>query len=274
MKNITLSTNFISGQQTWQISGISSSSDTSESNSVRTAISTNRDYFELGSSTKNVTYSATSIKTKSTLSTATTDTQRRNIPKSLAAKMAGLSITSSGEPRINGQADAQAYQAAVDIIKGDHENISCSSAYMYSQTEDSYGYTNATSSCATYALATAISIREGTAITPDMISTESSTSGHGTIWGNHGAYAYSASESETLFAIDAQLQLGNPVLIHVEGTSSGGYASEHWATVIGKQDGEYTIVDPYYGNVCSLDEMQIYKNNGSIVGYAIVSNQY
>lgn len=111
-------------------------------------------------------------------------------------------------------------------------------------------------------------------ITPDQISTESETDGQGTRWGDHGAYEISASEESTLFAVDAQLQLGNPVLIHATGTDMNGDASEHWATVIGKKDGEYTIIDPYYGDVRSLSDMQIYQNNGSIVGYAIISNKY
>ena len=57
-------------------------------------------------------------------------------------------------------------------------------------------------------------------------------------------------------------------------TSRSGADSEHWATVIGKRNGEYTIIDPWDGKEHPLSEMQIYKNGGSVIGYAVVSNKY
>ncbi len=231
-----------------------------------------RDSFVHSESMSKVTYTPKTA--YSTTNTADTDVLRKKIPQLLAAKMAGLSSYSNGNPIISNAMDRRKYEIAMDTIKGNHEGISYKEEYCYSQTGYDYGYTNALSSCATYALATALSIKNDTAITPDQISTNSKTDGHGTRWGNHGAYSISASESETLLAVDAQLQLGNPVLIHATGSDSKGNPSEHWATVIGKKDGNYTIIDPYYGSVCSLDEMQIYKNNGKLTGYVILSNEY
>lgn len=206
--------------------------------------------------------------------TATTDEQRRKIPYLLAAKIAGLDVNSSYMPIINSATDSNAYSSAMQTIKGNHANLQVNSSYRYSQTGNNYGYNNAISSCATYALATALSIHKNEMITPDEIVTTSSTNGHNPNWVHHGAHSFTASEEDTMLAIDAQLQLGHPVLIHATGFSSDGVASEHWATVIGKNNGEYTIIDPYYGDVRSLSNMQIYKNDGQIVGYAIISDNY
>ena len=74
--------------------------------------------------------------------------------------------------------------------------------------------------------------------------------------------------------IDAQLQLGNPVLIHTSGKNAAGEASEHWATVIGKKDGKYTVIDPWNGKECLLDDMEIYRNGGSILDYTILTDEY
>lgn len=235
----------------------------------------NRDYFEY-IELDEATPSQSIQSSNSATNTATTDTQRRNIPYMLAAKRAGLNWTSSGSPIINSSSDFQAYQKQMNLIRTLNYTVpnSRNGNYYYSQTGNNYGYDNATTSCATYALATALSIKNNRAITPDMISTNSSTDGQGTLWSDHSAYEYSASESETLLAIDAQLCLGNPVLIHTTGLNSDNQSSEHWATVVGKDNGTYKIIDPYYGDYRDLDDMQIYKNSGQIVGYAIISNQF
>lgn len=83
-----------------------------------------------------------------------------------------------------------------------------------------------------------------------------------------------SSGSETLGGIDAQLQLGNPVLIHTDGKDSKGQDSEHWATVIGKENGRYRIIDPWDGTERWLEDMEIYKNGGSILEYTILSDKY
>lgn len=75
--------------------------------------------------------------------------------------------------------------------------------------------------------------------------------------------------------IDAQLLLGNPVLIHTSGKSAQtGNDSEHWATVIGKEVGKYIIIDPWDGTERYLEDMEIYKNGGSILDYVILSDKY
>lgn len=113
----------------------------------------------------------------------------KNIPYSLAAKRANLSVNSQGMPIISSASEGIAYNNELNKIRNVSKNIYCNPNYRYSQTENSYGYSNATSSCATYALATAISIRDGKQITPKDIDTNSSTDGHGTKWSSHGAYS-------------------------------------------------------------------------------------
>lgn len=183
--------------------------------------------------------------------------------------MAGVYVSSTGSPSINSSSDYTHWQTAMNTIRGDHASFKFNPAYQYSQTGYNYGYDDATTSCSTFALATALSINGNKKITPDQISTDSSTSGHGTNWGAHGAYYISeTSESNVLLGVDAQLQLGNPVLVHA--VSSKG---EHWATVIGKENGIYKVVDPYYGSIVPLNQMTYYEE-GSLKDYVILSNQY
>lgn len=185
--------------------------------------------------------------------------------------MSGVYVSSTGSPSINSSSDYTHWQTAMNTIRGDHSRFQFSSSYVYDQTKESpnYGYVDHNTSCATFALATALSIKNNSRITPDKISTDSSTSGHGTNWGAHGAYYISeTSESNVLLGVDAQLQLGNPVLVHA--VSSKG---EHWATVIGKENGIYKVVDPYYGSIVPLNQMTYYEE-GSLKDYVILSNQY
>lgn len=214
----------------------------------------------------NSLYSATS-----TIRTAETEAKRKIIPYLLAGKISGVSVSSTGSPSINGAYDYWHWQAAMDTVKGDHLRFKFSESYVYDQTDEdkNYGYKNHNNSCATFALATALSIKNNKKITPDQISTSSSTDGHGTRWGAHGAYFISeTSESKVLLGVDAQLQLGNPVLIHtVDGNK------EHWATVIGKENGVYYVVDPCGGTTVPLQKMTYYKE-GSLKDYVILSNEY
>lgn len=225
--------------------------------------------------------------------------RRRLIPEFLAAKMAGLTTDSSGSPHINSQSDYNAYVAAWGKIRGDHAKLSYDPAYRYSQTGYDYGNPEPKSSCCTFAFATALSIKYKTKITPDKIETVKDKDGtiHGyvdddtittEIWkakvGNKTYEAYKifgSSGDETLKGIDAQLQLGNPVIIHTKGDSAkdpGNFNQQHWATVIGKQNGRYKIIDPWNGTERWLEEMEIYSDNGyglgTIEDYVILSDEY
>lgn len=61
----------------------------------------------------------------------------------------------------------------MDTVKGDHLRFKFSESYVYDQTDEdkNYGYKNHNNSCATFALATALSIKNNKKITPDQIST-------------------------------------------------------------------------------------------------------
>lgn len=232
-----------------------------------------------GASSVNSTTAATS--------TASTDRQRRNIPTLLAAKMAGLKTDYLGGVIVSGKSDADALNRAYATIHGDHPRLSYNSAYRYSQSDPKNPYKNPEPkvSCCTFAFATALSIMYHKEITPDKIKT---VEGHGyvddetaatSIWttkdSKYKAYKIvGSSGSETLGGIDAQLQLGNPVLIHTDGKDSKGQDSEHWATVIGKENGRYRIIDPWDGTERWLEDMEIYKNGGSILEYTILSDKY
>ena len=56
--------------------------------------------------------------------------------------------------------------------------------------------------------------------------------------------------------------------------SANGYSAEHRATIIGKENGKYQIIDPRDGTKRNLDQMKIYKNNGSVLDYVILTNEY
>lgn len=203
----------------------------------------------------------------------------------MAAKAAGIDVYANGEPKITSKHDYEAYQKKIRVItatalmNNSNLSIDCPLQYRYDQSiaydsdnpDKTYGNTNASSSCATFALATALSIHRGYQITPDKIDTHSDTDGQGTNFASHGAHYIECSTDEAFHAIDRELSLGNPVLIHTSGKDKNGNDSEHWATVIGKGESNYTIIDPWGGRECSLDEMQIYRNGGEILGYASIS---
>lgn len=56
--------------------------------------------------------------------------------------------------------------------------------------------------------------------------------------------------------------------------SANGYSTQHWATIMGKENGKYQIIDPRDGTKRNLDQMEIYKNNGSVLDYVILTNEY
>lgn len=250
-------------------------------------VKVNQDTFEHRTTESAHTYSPDSIaksvnstngvNTTSTTYVATTDAQKKRIPYFLAAKMAGLNFNhDTGSPSINSAYEYQAYQRAWDTIKGDHRKLSYKSEYCYAQNgSNNYGYSNAGVSCPTFALATALSIKEGKQITPDQIETNSKTDGTNTQWDKHGATRIAASEEDCLLAVDAQLQLGNPALIHINGKNVANDSSDqHWVTVIGKKDNDYIIIDPYNGKEKMLSAELTYKNGGTIADYVILSNEY
>ena len=201
--------------------------------------------------------------------------------------MAGLKTDYLGGVIVSGKSDADALNRAYATIHGDHPRLSYNSAYRYSQSDPKNPYKNPEPkvSCCTFAFATALSIMYHKEITPDKIKT---VEGHGyvddetaatSIWttkdSKYKAYKIvGSSGSETLGGIDAQLQLGNPVLIHTEGLSASGKPSPHWATVIGKENGRYRIIDPWNGTERWLEDMEIYKNGGSVLDYVILSDKY
>lgn len=257
---------------------------------------TNRDCFEHAENIESVgAYSPETIRnsanapeavsTASTTNVAKNDMQKEKLPYLLAAKMAGLSYSDSG-PRINSAYDYQRYEKTMNRIKGDHANLTYKQEYCYSQTGgNSYGKTDPKHSCAAFAFATALSIKYGRKITPAQVGAdtrgvmEDHEIDHSVWeWRWDGGTAYRIKEStgdKTFLGIDAQLQLGNPVLIHVSGKSVSGEPSQHWATVIGKQDGHYTIIDLYRGTERPLEQMEIYKNGGaSVLDYVILTDEF
>jgi hypothetical protein len=207
----------------------------------------------------------------------------KSLTPSKPASTANIRYDSSDSPVINSASDYLAYQAKMNEIKasqpqvisneyGSDFTISYKPNYCYAQAgSNNYGYVNVTSSCATFALATTLSIYKNELITLDIISTNSAADGHGTMWGYHNATRYNGTEEEVFEGIDRELSNGNPVVVGATGYNSKGVPSQHWATVIGKQDGQYIIIDPYFGSVCTLSEMQIYKNDGEIISYVTVS---
>lgn len=209
----------------------------------------------------------------------------RKIPQRLAAKWAGINVTGTYEPSINSAADYNAYQTAMNKITGNHTGISYWDAknkgfcYSQSDTTASYATANATSACPTYALATALSIYTGVAHTPKSIH----PNGTGLVWTEHDAlavtkgvnYCSNLTESEILLAIDAQLAMGRPAIIHLYKNEN----IQHWATVIGKDNSKsdkgekYTIIDPWDGSKRLLKEMTYYNSGTAINGYAIISDE-
>ena len=64
------------------------------------------------------------------------------------------------------------------------------------------------------------------------------------------------------------IRLDFKLLIYVRNGSGG----EHWATVTGRNNNSYTIIDPWVGKECDLSEMQKYKDAGGYAaGYATIS---
>ena len=57
-----------------------------------------------------------------------------NIAYSLAAKRSGLTVDSSGLPKINNYSEANAYQNQLNAIRNVSKKLSYSSSYCYSQT--------------------------------------------------------------------------------------------------------------------------------------------
>lgn len=278
-------------------------SKTAAQNEEETAIvaSSKRDVFEYSVSESVSTYSPETIKTgansadtmavSSSVSHATTNAQKKMIPKLLAAKMAGITNTyADGTPMLTTWEEHNAYAQAQQIIRGDHANLSYKKDYCYVQNVSGpiYGLSTPKSACGAFAFATALSIKNGRRITPEDVKTngvnrivESSLGDEVLLWQTKsGEKGYRITDSEgerTLEGIDAQLQLGNPAVLHLK---REGSSEQHWVTVIGKQNGEYTVIDPYDGAAKSLSSLRIMrkdeegKDKGIISDYAIVSDEY
>lgn len=201
-------------------------------------VKTNKDTFEHHVTESAQTYSpdsiaksadVNSVSATSTTDIATTLEQKKLIPRFLAAKLAHLNYdTNTGSPSINSGYDAQAYQAAWNTIKGDHSKLSYKAEYRYNQnvSGSAYGLTSPQSACAAFAFATALSVKENRKITPDKVKTDGVNEIKQDVLGNGyykwnsdegSAYRITASEEDCLLAVDAQLQLGNPAVIHIIG---------------------------------------------------------
>lgn len=196
---------------------------------------------------------------------ATSDTQKENIPYSLAARRAGLNVSSTGTPIINGTSDANAYNTQLNIIKSVSVMLNCPDKYCYSQNGNSYGFNDPLIRCAAYALATAKSMISGQLITPNKLITDD---GYIKDWKANDAFRKYTTAETSYLAICAQLSMNKPALIYVKNSSTD---KEHWATVVGRVNGIYQIIDPWYGNRTDLSNIQV---GGAVSGYAIVGFSY
>lgn len=259
------------------------------SNSCLSSPSSNRnhDRFVFSEQSAHLQISGTSVQQSSR--SVAQKTQARNIPSMLAAKIAGLKTNGTGSPIINSKFDYEAYNSAKLKIQNNPKKINYRKEYCYSQTgSNNYGFSSPRTACAAFSFATALSIKYNKKITPKDVLTyadgsmiENATNSDVWEWnwkdGNSTKTAYRIKASkgtETFSGIDAQLYLGNPVLIHTDGYSANGYSTQHWATIIGKENGKYQIIDPWDGTKRNLDQMEIYKNNGSVLDYVILTNEY
>lgn len=247
----------------------------------------NHDRFVFSEQSEHLLISGTSLRQSSR--SVAQKTQARNIPSMLAAKIAGLKAYGNGSPIINSKFDYEAYNSAKLKIKNNPKKINYRKEYCYSQTGgNSYGFSSPETACGAFSFATALSIKYNKKITPEDVLAykdgsmiEDKTNKDVWEWNwkdgkiTKTAYRIKVSKgTETFSGIDAQLYLGNPVLIHTDGYSANGYSSEHWATIIGKENGKYQIIDPWNGTKRNLDQMEIYKNNGSVLDYVILTNEY
>lgn len=255
-----------------------------------------RDVFEYSALDSIHTYTPETIKTglnttgvaaSSSVSYATTNAQKKIIPSLLAAKMAGITTTySDGSPLLKTWADQNAFANAKKIINGDHANLTYKKEYCYVQnvSGSAYGLSDPQHACAAFAFATALSIKNGRMITPADVKTdginiisEVSLGDDVREWrttvGETGYRIADSEGAETLEGINAQLQLGNPAIVHVSGNkNSDGTTRQHWVTVIGKKGNDYTVIDPWDGQKKSLQSVIDY--HGSVKDYAIISDEY
>lgn len=196
---------------------------------------------------------------------ATNDTQKANIPYSLAATRAGISVNNLGMPTIQNQA----FNDQLNKIKNVSVDITCPTTYRYSQTANSYGFSEPTKRCAAYALATAKSIINKQKITPDMLTTDDGYIGS---WLANDAFRLYTTAANSYLAICAQLSMGKPALIYVKNTTTN---REHWATVVARVNGVYWVIDPWDGKRMEIANMQVFKDGGATVsGYAIIGFEY
>lgn len=252
--------------------GVAATASSAMSNDTDTMCEYSVAYASASNSFANFDYSESSIN------------KVRKIPYRLACSWGGVAMTNTFEPIITNETDYRRYKSAMDRITGSHSDISYDDAkkkgFCFAQNDANadYATANRTAACATYALATAKSIYTGVKHTPKSIH----PNGTGVVWTNHGAlaitkgvtYCNNLTESEILLAIDAQLAMGRPAIIHIYKDAN----TQHWATVIGKDDSKsdigekYTIIDPWDGSKRILSDMTYYKSGTSINGYAILGD--
>lgn len=211
------------------------------------------DITTMSQKTKIQTSKTAAIQAKSTTDpTVCLDTIKR-----AAAKKAGITLSSTGVPSINGGTEASLYFGEISRINN------C----FYCQTGGWSALSgDGSKSCGRTAAATMVSINSGITVTPnDTLGSGDSLTGitvnnttynlkknNSTYNVNSGAadglnYYKCGSESGVISAINNELKAGRSVMVKTT------VAGEHWVTVTGTKDGKYAEsfddfvgVDPWY----------------------------
>lgn len=194
----------------------------------------------------------------------------------------GVNYSRTDVLRIAGELTKEPYtrtsENVTDIVKGFNDDatividgkkvgglLDVKDEYRYCQTTDHYFKTNNEGSCAAYAFATALSMKYGVKIEPNMIDT--SDDGVISTWqttdGKYtGGRVKKADAKATIAAVEAAIENGDPILLH---------SRTHWVTVLGKNadTGEYMVLDPYYDKIIPISQMQGYSG-GYWEGYCTI----
>lgn len=178
-----------------------------------------------------------------------------NVITNICAKKAGVSVSASGSPNINGAYEAKIYSEALSKIQG----------AFWCQTG---GWSNLSGDgsreCMRTALATMVSINSDVTVTPDDTgSGASSVTVNGTTIDRDDRSDYTISDGAkggfTLYNFNSTTDLINAVnnellnnrSVVVKSTTAAG--DDHWVTVTGTKDGkpaksfnDFIGVDPWY----------------------------
>lgn len=281
-----------------------STSSTQMENYQKVDVQTNSDVFTKGNYASENTgiYTLKDVATTSqksqilTSKTAAIQTNSTNTPnvcldtiKRAAAKKAGISLSSTGVPSINGGTAASLYFGEISRINN------C----FYCQTGGWSKFpNNGKSCCARTAAATMASINSGYTVTPDDTTGTSdyltgiTVNGSEKPWKSMGTYSTSTgaasglchyscgSEDGVIAAINNELKAGRSVMVKT--TVSG----QHWVTVTGTKDGNYADsfddfvgIDPWYngnnpGNLSTgIGSGATNANRAGVIQLSDVTNQ-